>query len=158
MIDIGECPASPDCSRTPAMTVTVTHPQPQTTVCTVTGTVDWSTQPMLRHALTEAAHGGVLYLVIDLSAVAAMDAAGPYTLLEARAKHHLNGRGQITVITNPNSSAIPELQAVAIHAAFTVHATLTDALHACTQSDTPPSHPTPQTTTPPDFAYQTADA
>ena len=131
MIDIGGCPASHDCSKTPAMTVTLSHPQPQTTVCTVTGTVDWNTHPILRHALTEAVHSGVLYLVIDLSAVAAMDAAGPYTLLEARAQRRRSGRGHLTVIINPNGCAIPDLHQVAIRAAFNIYPTVTDALHAC---------------------------
>ena len=131
MIDLGGCPASQNCSRTPAITLTLSQPQPQTTVCTVTGTVDWSTQPVLRHALTEAAHGGVLYLVIDLSAVAAMDAAGPYTLLEARAQHRRRGRGQLAVIIEPNCCAIPDLHQVAIRAAFDIYPTVTDALHAC---------------------------
>jgi anti-anti-sigma factor len=131
MIDIGGCPASHDCSRTPAMTVILSHPQPQTTVCTVTGTVDWNTQPMLRHALTEAAHGGTLYVVIDLSAVAAMDAAGPYTLLEARAQHRRSGSGHLAVIIDPNCCAIPDLHQVAIRAAFDIYPTVTDALHAC---------------------------
>jgi anti-anti-sigma regulatory factor len=141
---------------TPALTVALSRPQPTTTVCTITGAVTWNTRPLLSNALTQARHDNNTHLVIDLSAVTSMDSAGPYTLLEARVKHHLNGGTPITVVTNPTSSAIPELQAVAIHAAFTVHSTLTDALHACTQSDTPASNPRPQTTTPPNFAYQTA--
>jgi anti-sigma B factor antagonist len=112
-------------------------------VCTVTGAVDWNTRPLLSNALTQARHDDNTRLVIDLSAVTFMDSAGPYSLLEARVKHRLNGGGPIAVITNPNSSAIPELQSVAIHAAFTVYPTLTDALHAGTHFDTPTSHLTP---------------
>jgi anti-anti-sigma regulatory factor len=141
------------CSATPALTVTLSRSQPATTVCTVTGAVTWTTRPLLSNALTQARHDDNAHLVIDLSAVTSMDSAGPYTLLEARVKHHLTGGAQIVIITNSNSSAIPELQSVAIHAAFTVYPTLTDALHACTHSDTPTSHPTSQTTTPPGFAY-----
>jgi anti-anti-sigma factor len=141
------------CSATPALTVTLSRPQPTTTVCTVTGAVTWNTQPLLSNALTQARRDDNAHLIIDLSAVTFMDSAGPYTLLEARAKHHLTGGAQIAVIP-PNSSAIPELQSVAIHAAFTAYPTLADALHACTQSDAPTSHSIPQTTTPPDFAYQ----
>ena len=131
MIDLGGCPASQNCSRTPAITLTLSQPQPQTTVCTVTGTVDWNTHPMLRQALTEAAHSRVLYLVIDLSAVAAMDAAGPYTLLEARAQHRRRGSGHLAVIIDPTCCAIPDLHQVAIRAAFDIYPTVTDALHAC---------------------------
>lgn len=143
---------------TPALTVTLSRPQPNTTACTVTGAVTWNTRPLLSNALTQARHDDNTHLVIDLSAVTSMDSAGPYTLLEARVKHHLNGGTPIVVIINPNSSVIPELQAVAIHAAFSVHSTLPDALYACAHSDTPANHPTPQTTTPPDIAYQTAGA
>jgi anti-anti-sigma regulatory factor len=140
-------------SATPALTVTLSRPQPNTTVCTLTGAVNWNTRPLLSNALTQARHDNT-HLVIDLSAVTTMNSAGPYTLLEARAKHHLNGGGQIAVITNPNSSAIPELQTVAIQAAFTVHPTLTDALHACAHPNPPTNHPTPQTTTAADITYQ----
>jgi len=146
------------CLATPTLTVTLSRPQPTTTACTVIGAVTWNTRPLLSNALTRARCNDNTHLIIDLSAVTSMDSAGPYTLLEARVKHHLTGGAPIVVITNPNSSAIPELQAVAIHAAFTVYPTLTDALHACAHSHTPTSHPTPPTTTPPDFAYQTAGA
>jgi anti-anti-sigma regulatory factor len=141
-------------SVTPALTVTLSRPQPNTTVCTVTGAVNWNTRALLSNALTHARHDNNTHLIIDLSAVTTMDSAGPYTLLEARAKHHLNGGGQIAVITNPNSSAIPELQTVAIQAAFTVYPTLTDALHAYAHPDPPTTHPTPQTTTPANITYQ----
>jgi anti-anti-sigma factor len=129
-------------SATPAITVTLSRPQPNTTVCSVTGAVNWNTRPLLSNALTQARHDDNAHLVIDLSAVTFMDSAGPYTLLEARVKHRLTSGGQIAVITNPNPSAIPELQNVAIHAAFNVYPTLTDALHACTHSNTPTSHST----------------
>lgn len=134
------------------LSVTLNRPQPNTTVCSVTGAVNWNTRPLLSNALTQARHDNNAHLVIDLSAVTFMDSAGPYTLLEARVKHRLTGGGQIAVITNPNPSAIPELQNVAIHAAFTVYPTLADALHACTHSNTPTSHSTSSPTTPPDFA------
>jgi anti-anti-sigma regulatory factor len=85
----------------------------------------------VRDALTEARGNDNAHLIIDLSAVTSMDSAGPYTLLEARFKHHLSGGGQLAVIADPNSPAIPELQMVALQAAFDVHATPADALHAC---------------------------
>ena len=125
-----------------ALSVTLSRPQPTTTVCSVTGAVNWNTRSLLSNALTQARHDGNAHLVIDLSAVTFMDSAGPYTLLEARVKHRLTSGGQIAVITNPTSSAIPELQSVAIHAAFTVYPTLTDALHACTHFETPTSYST----------------
>lgn len=135
MIDTGWSPHTSPCSSgTPAITVALSRPEPDTTLCTVTGAVNWNTTPLVRDALTEARRDANVHLVIDLSAVTSMDAAGPYTLLEARFKHHLNGGGHLAVITDPNSHAIPELQIVALKAAFDFHASLLDALHACTSS------------------------
>jgi anti-anti-sigma factor len=123
-------------SEAPALTVTLNRHVHDTTICTVVGTVDWNTRALLRNALVEARDDDNVHLVIDLSAVTSMDSAGPYTLLEARFRHSLKGAGHLVVVTDPNSSAIPELQSVAIGAAFDVHPTLTDALHACARADT----------------------
>jgi anti-anti-sigma factor len=126
---------APSVSGTPPITAILTRPQAETTVCSVTGTVDWNTASVMKNALTEARHDDNSHLVIDLSAVTSMDAAGPYTLLEARFKHYLHGGGRLAVVLTPQSRAIPELQAVALQAAFEVHPTLTDALHACADAD-----------------------
>lgn len=101
---------------------------------------DWNTTPLLRRALSEARWDDSVHLVIDLSAVTSMDSAGPYTLLEARFKHHLGGGGHLAVIADPDSHAIPELQIVALTASFDFHSTLADALHACASADTSTSH------------------
>ena len=93
--------------------------------------VDWNTTPLVRNALTEARRDDNIHLVIDLSAITSMNSAGPYTLLEALFKHHISGGGHLAVITDPNSHAIPELQLVALQAAFDGHPTLANALHAC---------------------------
>ena len=127
-------------SATPVITVALSRPQPDTTVCTVTGAVDWNTTPLVRRALAEARHDDNLHLVIDLSAVTSMDSAGPYTLLEARFKHHICGGGHLAVIADPDSHAIPELQIVALKASFDFHANLADALHACASADTSTGH------------------
>jgi len=103
-------------------------------VCTITGAINWNTTPLVRNALIEAQQNDNAHLVIDLSAVTFMDSAGPYTLLEARFKHHLSGRGHLAVIADPNSVTIPELQMVALQAAFDIHPTPVDALQACTRA------------------------
>ena len=133
-------PTSPCSSGTPAITVALSRPQPDTTLWTVTGAVNWNTTPLVRDALTDARRDDNVHLVIDLSAVTSMDSAGPYTLLEARFKHHLSGSGHLAVIVDPNSHAIPELQMVALKAAFDFHASLPDALHACTSAGTSGGH------------------
>jgi len=135
---------SPGSSGTPAINVSLARHQRDTTVCTVAGAVEWNTRPFMRNALIAAGHEGNLHLVSDLSAVTSMDSVGPYTLLEARFKHHLNGGGHLAVITDPSSRAIPELHSVAIRTGFDVHPTLIDALHACAHANTRSSHRTPQ--------------
>jgi anti-anti-sigma factor len=134
---------SPRCSSgTPVLTVALSRPQPDTTVCTIAGAVDWNTAPLLRRALSEARRDDNAHLVIDLSAVTSMDSAGPYTLLEARFRHHLGGSGgHLVVIADPDSHAIPELQIVALKASFDFHATLADALHACPNAGHEPNRP-----------------
>ena len=132
MIDTDWSPqTSRCCSGTPIITVALSRPQPDTTVCTVTGAVDWNTTQLVRQALIEARRDKNAHLVIDLSAVTSMNSAGPYTLLEARFKHHIGGGGHLAVIADPDSHAIPELQIVALKASFDFHANLADALHAC---------------------------
>lgn len=123
--------ASPRLSGAPTVTATLSRPQPDTTVCTVTGTVNWDTTPLLRDALVEAQRDDNVHLVIDLSTVTSMDAAGPYALLEARFKHDISGGGHLAVVADPNSQAIPELHIVALKATFDFHFHLAAALHAC---------------------------
>ena len=145
-------PTSLGSSGTPAITVALSRPQPETTVCTITGAVDWNATPLLRNALTQARGDDNVHLVIDLSAVTSMNAAGPYTLLEARFKHHVSGGGHLAVIADPNSAAIPELQLVALLAAFDVHPTLADALHACASAGISTGHRATRTAAPADPA------
>lgn len=147
MIDQGWLRQNSLCpSGGPPITVTLSRPQPDTTVCTVTGVVDWNTRPVVKNALTQARQDDNAHLVIDLSAVTSMDAACPYTLLEARFKHNLSGGGHLAVIIAANSS-VYELHIVALRAAFDVHPTLADALHACARAGTTPCDRTPETVT-----------
>lgn len=115
----------------PTITASLSRPQLDTTVCTVTGTINWDTMPLVRDVLVEAQRDDNVHLVIDLSTVTSMDSAGPYTLLEARFKHSIGGGGHLAVVADPNSQAIPELHIVALKAAFDFHSSLTEALHAC---------------------------
>lgn len=71
----------------PAITVTLTRPQPDTTVCTAIGKIDMDTTRVLRDALAEARGDDNTHLVLDLSAVTSMDSTGLYVLFEALHKH-----------------------------------------------------------------------
>lgn len=125
---------SPCHARALTATAVLSRPQLNTTVCTVTGTLDAGTTPVLRDALVEAQRDDNAHLVIDLSTIISMDvdAAGLYTLLEARYTHDISGDGLMAVVVDSNSQAIPALHIATLEAAFDVHHNLADALHACT--------------------------
>lgn len=56
-------------SGAPTITAALSRPQPDITVCTVTGTVNPDTTPILRKALAEGRQDDNAHLVIDLSTV-----------------------------------------------------------------------------------------
>lgn len=124
---------SPCPARALTTTAVLNRPQLNTTVCTVTGTLDVGTTPVLRDALVEARRDDNAHLVIDLSTIISMDvdAAGLYILLEARYTHDINGGGLMAVVVDSNSQAIPALHIATLEATFDLHHNLTDALHAC---------------------------
>jgi ABC-type transporter Mla MlaB component len=65
-----------------AITVTLTRPQPDTTVCTIIGKIDMDTTPVLRDAVAEARGDDNAHLVIKSSAVSSMDSTGLYVLFD----------------------------------------------------------------------------
>ena len=101
-----------------------------TTVCTVTGTMNPDTVAVLNDALAGARRDDHSHLVIDLSAVTSMDATGLYTLFEALSEHNLGGAGHLAVVVDPHSEAIHELHIVALEAAFDLYHDLAGALQA----------------------------
>lgn len=71
------------------LTATVTYPKPDIAVCSVAGEVDSFTAPLLHDRLLhEAVHDEPWCLVVDLSAVTFMGAAGVATLHTARFWQH----------------------------------------------------------------------
>ncbi|MDQ4093901.1 MAG: STAS domain-containing protein [Actinomycetota bacterium] len=126
------CPAG-------ALTITavLSRPQPDTTVCTVTGTLNTDTAPVLRDALVEARRDDNAHLVIDLSTITSMDmdSAGLYTLLEACFKHEINGGGHLAIVVDSHTQSVPELYVVALEVTSDLHHNLVDALHACADAD-----------------------
>jgi anti-anti-sigma factor len=117
----------------PTITATLTQPQPSTTVCTVTGTINADTAPPLNDALARAQSSDA-HLVIDLSAVTSMDADGLYVLLVTRHRHKTGSSGHLAVVIDPNCPTIPELYIVSLMASFDLHNTVAEALHACTNT------------------------
>ncbi len=132
-------PETPPCpAEASTLTAALNQPQPNTTVCTVTGTINADTTPVLRNALAQAHRDDNAHLVIDLSAVTSMDATGLYTLFETLNKHNLIGGGHLALVIDPHSQAIHELHIIALEAAFDLYHDRARALHACTATGKPP--------------------
>ncbi len=131
------CPAGAS-----TITATLSQPQPNTAVCTVTGKISRDTTSLLRDALTQARRDDNAHLVIDLSAVTSMDATGLYVLFEALNEQKLGG-GHLAVVVDPHSQAIHELHVVALEAAFDLYHELARALHACANAGTATGRSTP---------------
>lgn len=122
-----------------ALTAVLTQPQPDTTVCTVTGVITKDTTRILKAALAQARHDDNDHLIIDLSAVTCLDLAGLYTLLEARHRHTISGGGHPVVVAMSNFSATSDSYAViGLEASFDMYDDLAAALHACAGADSSP--------------------
>lgn len=104
---------------------TLSCPQPDTTVCTVTGSVDLVTAPALTDTLTAAVHDDRSHLVIDLSAANLLDSAGLHAVFEALDRYEIDGHVAVVVdaITPPDITALDEL--------LDMHDNLAGALRAC---------------------------
>lgn len=109
----------------------LSYPQPDTTVCSVTGKMDTVTTPTLRDALNQAVRDDNTHLVIDLSAITFMDSTGLYALFSVRHKHNIRGSGHLAVVIDSNSQAIPQLYVVALEVIFDLHNDIAGALNAC---------------------------
>lgn len=108
---------------------TLSYPQPDTTVCTVTGPVDLVTAPILTDTLTEAVLDDRSHLVIDLSAAALLDSAGLQAVFEALDKHEVDGH--LAVVADLSSETIGSPEISALGELLDRHDDLASALLAC---------------------------
>jgi anti-anti-sigma factor len=114
----------------PAITVTLSYPQSDTTVCTVTGEVDLATTPVLGEILDEAIRDDVRpHLVVDLSAIDYLGSAGLQALLVALKQQ--GRKGHLAIVTNENQRALRPFQVTSLDEVFDLHDSLADALRAC---------------------------
>lgn len=113
---------------------TLSCPQPDTTVCTVTGKVDLVTAPALTDTLTEAVHDDRSHLVIDLSATELLDSTGLQAVFEALDRYDIDGH--VAVVVNSNSEAITPLDITVLDEFLDRHDDLTGALQACASAST----------------------
>ena len=111
------------------VTATLSCPQPDTTVCTVTGQVDLVTAAELTDTLTAAVHDDRSHLVIDLSAADVLDSAGLQAVFEILDTYDIPGH--VAAVVDPSSEA-----GTALDELLDRHNDLTAALRACASAST----------------------
>ena len=116
----------------PMVIATLSCPQPDTTVCRVTGSVDLGTAPALIDRLIEAIHEGAPHIVIDLSAVALLDSIGLEVVFEALDQHDIVGH--LAVVADPRSTAVNSPDISALDEVLDIHYDLASALRACARA------------------------
>ncbi|MDQ4012027.1 MAG: STAS domain-containing protein [Actinomycetota bacterium] len=114
------------------VTATLSCPQPNTTVCTVTGRLDLVTASVLSDTLIEAIHDDRSHLVIDLSTVDSVDAAGLQAVFESLDGHDIDGH--VAVVVDSNSEAITPLEIATLDEFLDRHGDLARALQACARA------------------------
>ncbi len=107
---------------------TLSYPQPNTTVCTVTGQVDPVTAPLLADTLTEAVHDRS-HLVVDLAAAASLDSAGLQALAETLDRYEIDGH--LAVVVDPHCEASTRPGITGLARLLDLHRELSGALRAC---------------------------
>lgn len=116
----------------PMVIATLSCPQPNTTVCRVTGGVDLLTAPVLTERLVEALRGGRPHLVVDLSAAALFDSRALQVVFEALDCYDIDGH--LAVVVDPRSEAITWPEVAALDEVLDVHHDLASALRACARA------------------------
>jgi anti-anti-sigma factor len=137
---------SPDTMPSPVgdmIAATLSCPQPNTTVCTVTGNVDLTTVPLLANALTEAIHDDRPHLVVDLSAATLLDSAGLQAVVETLDRYQIDGH--LAVVVDPYSEAVTAItrpEIIGLEGFLDMHRDLRGALRACAHASvsTPGRH------------------
>lgn len=116
----------------PMVIATLSCPQPDTTVCRVTGRVDLVTAPVLADKVIEAVHDGQPHLVLDLSAVAVLDSIGLHAVFEALDRYDIEGH--LAVVADSRSTAISRPDISALGEIVDIHHDLASALRACARA------------------------
>ncbi|MGH3602384.1 MAG: STAS domain-containing protein [Pseudonocardiaceae bacterium] len=116
----------------PMVIATLSCPQPDTTVCRVTGSVDLVTAPVLVDRLIEAVHDGRPHVVIDLSAVSVLDSIGLQAVFEALDRYDIEGH--LAVVADPRSTAISRPDLSGLGELVDIHHDLASALRVCARA------------------------
>ncbi|MFY9808492.1 MAG: STAS domain-containing protein [Pseudonocardiaceae bacterium] len=118
----------------PMIIATVSCPQPDTTVCRITGGVDLVNAPTLAEKLNEAVHEGRPHVVIDLSAIAHLDSIGLHVVFEALDGYEIEGH--LAIVVDPRSAAITRTEISALGELLDIHHDVAGALRACARAST----------------------
>lgn len=124
-----EQPGTPPPPAAPGISVMLSYPQADATVCTVTGEVDLATTPVLCDMLNEAIRDVRTHLVIDLTGIDYLGSAGLQALLDALKQQRR--QGHLAIVTNENQRASRPFQVTSLDELFDLHDSLDDALRAC---------------------------
>lgn len=113
----------------PGIKVELSYPEPDVTVCTVTGEVDLATTPALCGMLDRAIRDVRAHLVIDLTMIDYLGSAGLQALLDVLKRQRR--QGHLAIVTDANQRASRPFQVTALDEVFDLYDTVADALRAC---------------------------
>lgn len=116
----------------PVVLATVSCPQSDTTLCRVAGTVDLITAPILASRLIEAVHDGRPHLVIDLSAVEALDSVGLHAALTVLDSYEIDGH--VAIVIDSRSDALTRPEISVLSELVDIHHDLAGALRTCARA------------------------
>lgn len=116
----------------PMVIATLSCPQPNTTVCRVTGRVDFLTSPILADGLIDALRDGRSHLVVDLSAAVLVDSEALLAAFDALDCYDIDGH--LAVVIDPRSEALARPEITEMDEILDIHHDLAGALRACARA------------------------
>jgi anti-anti-sigma regulatory factor len=116
----------------PIVVVTMSYPQADTAMCRVSGTVDLVTASELADRLISTVHDGRPHLIIDLSAVAVLNATGLHAALDALDSCDI--AGHLAIVIDSRSEMISRSEISALSEVVDIHHDLASALRGCARA------------------------
>lgn len=116
----------------PMVIVTVSCPQPDTTVCRVAGNLSLVSVPVLAGELSDAVRTGRPHVVIDLSVLSLLGSVGIPAVVEALGSCDIDGH--LAVVADPRSAVMIRSDITALGEVMDVHHDLAGALRACARA------------------------
>jgi anti-sigma B factor antagonist len=113
----------------PPMRIATSRPGPDVCLVAPAGELDMATAPLLREHLRRETSCRPPHLVLDLTAVEFISAAGITLIVDA--KRNDDGiHGRLQVVTPPGSTVLRALRLTSVHTLLDIHGTVGDALAA----------------------------